>query len=332
MNQPALRSYVLALGDEGAAMMRQGMANPLAAGMGRDVAEGRRLCRMLFSVCPRAHETAFLRAVGQITGAAPSPGEAAAAEAVLLSESLAAHIFRCLIVWPGIFGLAAQTAPVAAARDAATRLPGLLAQGELRRADREAILHRLAEANAAAKAHILPALAVFGAGSHDAALPGDCAALGDAIGHAHLTPGSDPREETPWSGPCEGRRVSCLFRAGLGHGDALLVRFEAAVATATKPAAAPAAGRRSGEGVGVALTARGRLRHVVTIEDGAIAAWRAEAPTDWNFAPQGPVARAASRLGTGPEACAQAKALVAAFDPCAPVQVTSVFTERAAHA
>jgi Ni,Fe-hydrogenase I large subunit len=67
-------------------------------------------------------------------------------------------------------------------------------------------------------------------------------------------------------------------------------------------------------GLGSAVTARGPVFHRVILDaDGRVESWRAVAPTDWHFAPEGPVARALSSQGS-PDAM---RRLVASFDPCA---------------
>ncbi len=80
--------------------------------------------------------------------------------------------------------------------------------------------------------------------------------------------------------------------------------------------------RRDGKGQGSVQTARGTLTHTLTIRNAHIAAWQAEAPTDRNFAPGGPVEIAAAQLVPGPSLDHDARWLVAAFDPCVPCAVT----------
>ena len=74
-------------------------------------------------------------------------------------------------------------------------------------------------------------------------------------------------------------------------------------------------------GTGRALTARGPVYHRVQLggDDGQVVEhWRVLAPTDWHFAPRGPVARAL-------EASANPALwpwVINSFDPCAPWQVS----------
>lgn len=70
-----------------------------------------------------------------------------------------------------------------------------------------------------------------------------------------------------------------------------------------------------GAGTGRAVTARGPVFHRVDLDDrGNVARWRALAPTDWHFAPRGPVAGALDHSMS----LAEAKLVVSSFDPCAP--------------
>ncbi len=83
----------------------------------------------------------------------------------------------------------------------------------------------------------------------------------------------------------------------------------------------------SGIGMGRAITARGPVFHRVELAgDGKVAAWRVLAPTDWHFAPGGPLLSEARRLVLEDE---QLGLLVLGFDPCAPWSIAS---EEAAHA
>ena len=77
------------------------------------------------------------------------------------------------------------------------------------------------------------------------------------------------------------------------------------------------------------MTARGRLRHQVQVQEGKIEDWQVVAPTDWNFAPSGSLVQYLNGLQTkAPDSTA--KWLVAALDPCAPCAV--VLEEELAHA
>ncbi|HYH39091.1 MAG TPA: nickel-dependent hydrogenase large subunit [Azospirillum sp.] len=83
------------------------------------------------------------------------------------------------------------------------------------------------------------------------------------------------------------------------------------------PPAGPGVERTApGEGAGVVETARGRLAHWVRLEQGRIADYRTVAPTEWNFHPDGPLARGLSGAPADAGLPERAGLLVAALDPC----------------
>jgi len=91
------------------------------------------------------------------------------------------------------------------------------------------------------------------------------------------------------------------------------------------PAFAPACGsRQDGEGVATAETARGRLIHAVRLARGAVAEYRILAPTEWNFHPEGPVARRLAALDSSEpaEIDRRARLVIGVFDPCVPYTLT----------
>lgn len=73
-----------------------------------------------------------------------------------------------------------------------------------------------------------------------------------------------------------------------------------------------------GENTGMAgvETSRGLLIHVVRLEAGKVADYRIIAPTEWNFHPAGPLARALAGLGTGAGLEAAARLVSQSLDPC----------------
>ncbi|KAA0684181.1 nickel-dependent hydrogenase large subunit [Roseomonas genomospecies 6] len=73
---------------------------------------------------------------------------------------------------------------------------------------------------------------------------------------------------------------------------------------------------RHGEGSGAVDTARGRLAHWVRLEDGRIADARIVAPTEWNFAADGPLAQGLAAAAADAALSERAGLLVMALDPC----------------
>lgn len=76
----------------------------------------------------------------------------------------------------------------------------------------------------------------------------------------------------------------------------------------------PAAG--DGTGAAAVDTARGALAHWVRMEDGIIADYRIAAPTEWNFHPDGTLARGLAGVEAGPGLHGLASRLITALDPC----------------
>ncbi len=72
------------------------------------------------------------------------------------------------------------------------------------------------------------------------------------------------------------------------------------------------------QGLAQVEAARGRLVHQVALAQEALVAYRILAPTEWNFHPQGAVARGLATLGGGDRASLdrQARLLINAVDPC----------------
>lgn len=69
-------------------------------------------------------------------------------------------------------------------------------------------------------------------------------------------------------------------------------------------------------GIGQVEAARGRLIHALTLDRGRVARYHLVAPTEWNFHPQGPAARALAALPQGADRRRQAELLINAIDPC----------------
>ncbi len=87
----------------------------------------------------------------------------------------------------------------------------------------------------------------------------------------------------------------------------------------TAPSLAPSDGRSAG--VGQVEAARGRLVHRVEIESGMIRGYRILAPTEWNFHPDGVLARGLEGLPVGSDLNALVALTVEAVDPCVGYQI-----------
>jgi hypothetical protein len=73
-----------------------------------------------------------------------------------------------------------------------------------------------------------------------------------------------------------------------------------------------------GEGLAAVQTARGLLLHHARVAEGRVAGYRIVAPTEWNFHPDGPLARGLAGLAAANDAALERSARLAAqaLDPC----------------
>jgi coenzyme F420-reducing hydrogenase alpha subunit len=73
-----------------------------------------------------------------------------------------------------------------------------------------------------------------------------------------------------------------------------------------------------GEGLAAVQTARGLLLHRARVRDGRVADYQIVAPTEWNFHPDGPLARGLAGMAAddGDTLARRARLAVQALDPC----------------
>ena len=90
---------------------------------------------------------------------------------------------------------------------------------------------------------------------------------------------------------------------------------------ALSDAPAPAACLVDGAGLGLVEAARGLLAHRVELESGRVKRYQILAPTEWNFHPEGPLARGLMGAPAGPELERRATLLALALDPCVACRV-----------
>ncbi|MBK3801190.1 hydrogenase [Azospirillum brasilense] len=79
---------------------------------------------------------------------------------------------------------------------------------------------------------------------------------------------------------------------------------------------------RCGAGSGAVETARGRLAHWLRLEDSRIADCRIVAPTEWNFAADGPLAQGLAGAVADGALAGRTALLVGALDPCVAPAIT----------
>jgi hypothetical protein len=77
----------------------------------------------------------------------------------------------------------------------------------------------------------------------------------------------------------------------------------------------------TGSGAGIADTARGRLAHWISLDQGIVTDFRAVAPNEWNFHPQGALVRGLVGLPACDDLRRRVDLLVAALNPCVPCRV-----------
>ncbi|HLO78128.1 MAG TPA: nickel-dependent hydrogenase large subunit [Magnetospirillum sp.] len=85
---------------------------------------------------------------------------------------------------------------------------------------------------------------------------------------------------------------------------------------------APLACLVDGSGLGLVEAARGLLAHRVELEGGRVKRYQILAPTEWNFHPDGPLARGLRGMPATADLQRRAALLVGALDPCVACSVT----------
>ncbi|MEZ5954738.1 MAG: hypothetical protein R3C13_10595 [Hyphomonas sp.] len=344
-NTPATScSYdlVITQADEGAecSVVRRGPANALAVTGGRSCDEGIRLAGLLFPICPRAHMAAGLSAMEAAAGVMLSSEQAAAREAAVLAEAAASSLWRAGFTWPQLMGLAPDPGLVRSGRQASDGILAALFSENWARPGGAEIVFRANDARAAlnvltecaeqletASAEIVSAADR----TFDQAftvLP----ALGNQLLFADTAPDRISAEETPRSQARAAQTAGTLsdwFAAQAAATRALTGQLADALDRIAPAPAANFPSDATGTGMGIATTARGRLRHIIDLDHGRIARWTSTAPTDWNFALNGPAANYAAQLARD-EFDRIAPWLIAALDPCSPCRI--VPAGSAAHA
>lgn len=297
-------------------------------GIGRDLGDAVTLAGLLFPICPRAHQIAALRAAEQAGSVELPQGQALAREIALLSEGVFGAVWRAALSWAKMLDQPVPAAAVQIARsghDAMLRGlfegPWAVPGGGVVIADIPALLKA---ASALARAFYQVRPLGLAARDYAAGVRLDVPAVSAAhtASFIELNAACDEVEESPralLSGRHKPPTLAPWFDAQLAHAEGLLIELHEAIQQLYPAQPYRISQRLTGSGIGIAMTARGRLRHAITLEDGVVTSWSAMAPTDWNFAANGPAVKAASALKSPDEKAAAC--LIAAFDPCAPCEV-----------
>lgn len=299
---------------------------------GRPLDEALRMVPLLLPICGVAQSVAALRAMEAAEDRDVDPTVEHIRDTALAAEQAISVAWRHAIDWPPLIGFPADPVAILPVRAAMAPLMKA-AEGVLRRngvaspaakADcNKAVDVAVTLAESPMPARIAAALehAPDDAQDRSLRLSGETAA---AAAYDTLTRASfDPL--APSGGPIEVGPLAGRADAGSG----VRARFAAASAQAHEAAdrlAAPPATHepvRIGDfGIGAAMTARGPVFHAIAIEDGRVADWRAIAPTDWHFAPDGPCAAALDRLSQADRDQGWARWTAASFDPCAQWEIS----------
>jgi coenzyme F420-reducing hydrogenase alpha subunit len=299
--------------------------------VGRTPAQAAQMVGMLYSLCARAQTVAALEALEQAQEITLAPQHTSARNVMRLAEMLSQTALRLCMDWPRLLRLPPEPVVVRAClgaeaaleralfADAPWKTPG----GASFSPDVQAALDQIASLNSLIATTVL----------RD---DGDGLAeqLRRAVSCVHLQSfGALSDEAKREDGALIRRWNDARVREARDvYGLGLRARLEARLADMTallQEMAEVAQGLKSGKafdqkvrdsGVGEARvqTARGMLTHSVTVKDGLIAEYVIDAPTDVNFAPDGPVAMGllgADATDSGTLMCA-AELHVLAIDPC----------------
>ena len=332
-------------------------ADALRLAEGRPVGEAVGLAAAIFPMSAAAQTAAALSAAEAALKITIAPAHAAARQLMVGFEAAAACAWRMGLVWPQLSGGSAPAEAVQTVRAAADAAAGLLfADGDWARLgggaprpDMAGLLERIGAVRTALRA-LAPTLdAVTADAPGLPGFDGRSWPLLDENGveRAAFALAGDPGfavrphlsgrviEESPrallqmWRAE-EG--LAAWFSAQAQFALRLPDRLEAALKSAAPADTRPAAAKGSGRGWGMAATARGRIIHWMSVDRGLVSAWRAIEPSDWNFSPKGPVARAMELFPSDEDLADCGRWVVAAFDPSAPCRVMVETADGVGHA
>lgn len=311
---------------------------------GRSAAQARALVPALFSLCAQAQGAAAELALAAARGeAVPEARRRELGEAVL-REALREHLWRLLLDWPALLGLAVERARHAALHralanpswgrggEAAALAAELGLAGAGLRGWSGALMDAGSKLEAARPAPPLPTPALL--------RPEGCAAwavrlrrVPDADFCACPQVDGAPRETGALASHAGHPEVAALLAAGQPGAARLRARLVALAEGLARIAGGAGAmplegGAALPEGGGLAAleTARGLLIHAYALDGDVIAACAVVAPTEWNFNAGGAFALEGARVGAQTRADAQRglQALALGLDPCVGFKVVVV--------
>lgn len=279
----------------------------------------------LYSLCGRAQTIASLGAFEAALGIRITPAQQAARDFLRLAEILSQTMLKLCLGWTKALGLAPEPLPVRTCLEAEHGLEAAVMGDGWKRPGAG-----LGAPDAAKAAEVAATLrsavdTLFQPGGladqlrnalADRGLQGFGAIAGDQpIGEGALA--------RMWNDPAiravrqtHGAGLAARLAASLGELRALPDRIAQEI-----PALAPcpdAAATGGGAGAATLITVRGPLTHTLRLADGRVAAYQITAPTEVNFAPDGPLQAALSGFAArdAAELKQAAELLVLAVDPC----------------
>ncbi len=295
-----------------------------------------RLVPVMLPICGRAQAVAAQRAVAAAQGDSNAPA-ANPAEPILWREQAFAAAWRYCVDWPDLLGEPRRMEDLAAVRGAANDAAcsaalARLTPGIERVQSVDQLLDWARASDTVAGRLAAVALESGGAVEGCQCLAGE--ALVQTAATAFARRAFDPL--SPWDSPLEVGPLAmerdplvAAVRAHLGASiagrilaqilDSRAICAHLAAAAAPAEAAVDAWLLEAGVGMGRAMTSRGPVFHRVSLQGSSgyrVADWRVLAPTDWHFAPRGPVVAGIAQIpDPGPD---RMRLLVISYDPCAP--------------
>lgn len=292
--------------------------NPSAALVGLSPATVAAMLGRLYAVCGAAQRACAELALGAASGAGLAPERHHRLAAAVAAEAIQERLWRLWLDWPPALGLAPRRDEFtywwgcikSGAADWPTRLAATLERDWL--GTPFTALTRfgvLAEFDAWCAAGRSPAATLFAALGAEAAAAARSAPPGE--------PSAGANRRHPWS--------AALSAAGRGLEWHLAQRMLSLAALDEvlqhdpPPSVEMSSGSTAaGRGFATVATARGRLRHEVSLCDGHVESYAIQTPTERHFAADGPFAASilGRRAADGAAARRIASLWALAFDPC----------------
>ena len=325
-----VKSYTLQIADwmdngHRASMERVGPDQIVIVAEGRPTAIVGQMAAMLHPICPNAHAVAALRAAEKaMEHFVPDEAEKGR-EIAITVERVVSSLWRLALVWPKIAGLDEMPGPLAAAMGLQRSIMQDIFPADWRylggrkpEAIKDSTL-LVVDSLSGTASELFDSAAEIIQSAPDIDIPKShqAMALGDDITNHSFQPSTHARFESQVSD--RPTSVKQLLEDQLAGTKALVATLKDALTNPSLPADQDRGFKLDGIGFGFALTARGRLRHQIAVDKDLIRNWRVDAPTDWNFAPGGPVEIAVQQIPFDDLGW-----LVMAFDPCMPCTIQKV--------